>query len=77
MASLEHDQGLAAVATVACQARRAEAAMRVIEMYNNDSTYRFLHDRTTDLFMGLIMEDMRKLADGKVREFSLTTKWCP
>lgn len=46
-------------------------------MYSNDPAYRFLHDRTADLFAGLIAEDMRKLAAGKVREFSLAAKWCP
>uniref|UniRef100_A0A804P993 DUF2828 domain-containing protein n=1 Tax=Zea mays TaxID=4577 RepID=A0A804P993_MAIZE len=30
-----------------------------------------------DLFVGLIAEDMHKLAAGKVREFSLASKWCP
>ncbi|CAD6251659.1 unnamed protein product [Miscanthus lutarioriparius] len=75
--SLEHDRGLAAAAAVVRRTRRAEAAARAVEMYSNDPTYRFLHDRTADLFAGLIAEDMRKLADGKVREFSLAAKWCP
>ena len=76
-ASLEHDRGLAAAAAVARRTMRAEAAARAVEMYSNDPTYRFLHDRTADLFAGLIAEDMRKLADGKLREFSLAAKWCP
>ncbi|RLN09319.1 hypothetical protein C2845_PM11G02400 [Panicum miliaceum] len=76
-ASLERDRGLAAAAAAARRARRAETAARAVEMYNTDATYRFLHDRTADLFAGLLAEDMRKLADGKVREFSLAAKWCP
>lgn len=44
---------------------------RVGEMYRRDSAYRFLHDRTADLFAGLLAEDMRKLADGNAREVSL------
>lgn len=76
-ASLERDRGLAAAAVVARRTRRAEAAARAVEMYSNDPAYRFLHDRTADLFAGLIAEDMRKLAAGKVREFSLAAKWCP
>ncbi|RLM78688.1 hypothetical protein C2845_PM12G04720 [Panicum miliaceum] len=76
-ASLERDRGLAAAAAAARRARRAATAARAVEMYSNDPTYRFLHDRTADLFAGLLAEDMRKLADGKVREFSLAAKWCP
>jgi len=74
---LERDRGLAAAAAAVRRARRAEAAARAVEMYSNDPAYRFLHDRTADLFAGLLAEDMRKLADGKVREFSLAAKWCP
>ncbi|KAG2656448.1 uncharacterized protein LOC120672538 [Panicum virgatum] len=76
-ASLERDRGLAAAAAAVRRARRAEAAARAVEMYSNDPAYRFLHDRTADLFAGLLAEDMRKLADGKVWEFSLAAKWCP
>jgi hypothetical protein len=76
-ASLEHDRGLAAAAAAARRTRRAETAARAVEMYRTDPTYRFLHDRTADLFAGLLVEDMRKLADGKFREFSLAAKWCP
>ncbi|RCV05196.1 hypothetical protein SETIT_1G063500v2 [Setaria italica] len=76
-ASLERDRGLAAAAAAARRTRRAEAAARAVELYRTDPTYRFLHDRTADLFAGLLAEDMRKLADGKVREFSLAAKWCP
>ncbi|KAF8691274.1 hypothetical protein HU200_040399 [Digitaria exilis] len=76
-ASLERDRGLAAAAAAARRTRRAEAAARAVEMYNADPTYRFLHDRTADLFAGLLAEDMRKLAAGNVKEFSLAAKWCP
>ncbi|OEL32670.1 hypothetical protein BAE44_0006311 [Dichanthelium oligosanthes] len=76
-ASLERDRGLAAAAAAARRTRRAEAAARAVDMYSTDPTYRFLHDRTADLFAGLLAEDMRKLADGKLREFSLAAKWCP
>lgn len=74
MASLEHDQGLMAAAMVTRRARRAEATARVVEMYSNDPTYQFLHGQPLH---GLIVEDMRKLTDDKVQEFSLATKWCP
>ncbi|KAJ1278190.1 hypothetical protein BS78_04G059800 [Paspalum vaginatum] len=76
-ASLERDRGLKAAAAEERRTRRAETAARAVEMYSNDTAYQFLHDRTADLFAGLLAEDMSKLADGKVREFSLAAKWCP
>ncbi|CAN6246944.1 unnamed protein product [Urochloa humidicola] len=76
-ASLERDRGLAAAAAAARRSRRAEAAARAVEMYRTDPTYRFLHDRTSELFAGLLAEDMRKLAAGEVRDLSLAAKWCP
>ncbi|KAG8070039.1 hypothetical protein GUJ93_ZPchr0006g45632 [Zizania palustris] len=76
-ASLEHDRKLSAKAAVARRIKRAETATRAVMRYKSDPTYRFLHDRTADLFADLLKEDMRKLADGKVREFSLAAKWCP
>lgn len=76
-ASLERDRELAAAAAVSRRAKRAEAAARALEMYSRDSTYRFLHDRTADLFAELLAEDMRKLSVGEVKDFSLAAKWCP
>ena len=66
-ASLEHDRQLAAAAAARRRSRRADAAARALELYSSDATYRSLHDRTADLFAQLLAEDMRKLADGKVR----------
>uniref|UniRef100_J3LA67 Uncharacterized protein n=1 Tax=Oryza brachyantha TaxID=4533 RepID=J3LA67_ORYBR len=57
--------------------KRAENAARAVERYSRDASYRFLHDRTADLFADLLRDDMRKLADGSFREFSLAAKWCP
>lgn len=76
-ASLERDRELAAAAAVSRRAKRAEAAARALEMYSRDSTYRFLHDRTANLFAELLAEDMRKLSVGEVKDFSLAAKWCP
>jgi hypothetical protein len=76
-ASLARDRELAAAAAASRRSKRADAAARAVELYSRDSTYRALHDRTADLFAQLLAEDMRKLADGKVREFSLAAKWCP
>jgi hypothetical protein len=76
-ASLERDRGLAAAAVVARRTRRAEAAARAVEMYSKSVTTPPTGSCMADLFTGLIVEDMRKLAAGKVREFSLAAKWCP
>uniref|UniRef100_A0A0D9VCY4 TROVE domain-containing protein n=1 Tax=Leersia perrieri TaxID=77586 RepID=A0A0D9VCY4_9ORYZ len=76
-ASLERDGRISAKAAVARRSKRAEAAARAVERYSRDPTYRFLHDRTADLFADLLREDMRKLAGGELREFSLAAKWCP
>ncbi|GJN19167.1 hypothetical protein PR202_gb06410 [Eleusine coracana subsp. coracana] len=76
-ASLARDRGLAETAAAARRARRAESARRAVEMYNDDPAYRFLHDRTADLFAELLAEDTRKLAAGETRDLSLAAKWCP
>ncbi|KQJ93643.1 uncharacterized protein LOC100834011 [Brachypodium distachyon] len=75
--SLERDRELAAAARVSRRSRRADAAARAVELYSRDPAYRALHDRTAELFAGLLAEDMRKLAEGNVKEFSLAAKWCP
>ncbi|KAL6603082.1 hypothetical protein ACP70R_043443 [Stipagrostis hirtigluma subsp. patula] len=57
--------------------KHAESAVRALERYHRDPNYRFLHDRTADLFADLLAEDMQKLADGKLNDLSLAGKWCP
>ncbi|KAM0874223.1 hypothetical protein ACQ4PT_037541 [Festuca glaucescens] len=76
-AKLQNDRELSAAAAMPRRIRRVDAAARAIRMYRLEPTYRFLHDRTADLFAGLLAEDMRKLAAGNVRELSLAAKWCP
>uniref|UniRef100_A0ACD5ZFV0 Uncharacterized protein n=1 Tax=Avena sativa TaxID=4498 RepID=A0ACD5ZFV0_AVESA len=76
-ASLERDRKLSAQAAMERRRKRAEAVARAVERYNRDPSYRFLHDRTADMFADLLAEDMRKLVDGKVNDLSLAAKWCP
>jgi hypothetical protein len=76
-ADMERNRKISADAAVERSKRRAEAAKRAVERYSRDPTYRFLHDRTADLFADLLSEDMKKLADGKVDNLSLAVKWCP
>ncbi|KAM0881094.1 hypothetical protein ACQ4PT_033165 [Festuca glaucescens] len=76
-ASLERDRKLSAQAAMERRRKRAEAVARAVERYNRDPSYRFLHDRTADMFADLLAADMRKLVDGKVNDLSLAAKWCP
>ncbi|VAI56106.1 unnamed protein product [Triticum turgidum subsp. durum] len=62
---------------VSRRSKRVGTAATAIRRYRCDPTYRFLHDRTADLFASLLVEDMRKLANDDVRELSLAAKWCP
>ncbi|XP_024313204.1 uncharacterized protein LOC100843725 [Brachypodium distachyon] len=56
---------------------RREAAARAVERHARDQRYRFLHDRTADLFAEMLAEGMEKLAAGRLAELSLAAKWCP
>uniref|UniRef100_A0A0E0LE48 Uncharacterized protein n=1 Tax=Oryza punctata TaxID=4537 RepID=A0A0E0LE48_ORYPU len=76
-ASQEKHRKISEKAAMERRKKRAEAAVRAVEMYARDPKYRFLHDRTADLFADLIADDMRKLKDGKVTNLSLASKWCP
>ncbi|VAI56107.1 unnamed protein product [Triticum turgidum subsp. durum] len=76
-AKLRHDRELSAAAAVSRRSKRVGTAATAIRRYRCDPTYRFLHDRTADLFASLLVEDMRKLANDDVRELSLAAKWCP
>ncbi|KAG2607621.1 hypothetical protein PVAP13_4NG262100 [Panicum virgatum] len=76
-AANERDQEASADAAVERRKKRAEYAARAVDWYARDPKYRRLHDSTADLFAKLLCEDMRKLADGKVNELSLSAKWCP
>ncbi|GJM97827.1 hypothetical protein PR202_ga14783 [Eleusine coracana subsp. coracana] len=75
-AANERDQKASADAAIERRKRRADAASRAVERYSRDATYRFLHDRTADLFADLLAEDMKKLEEGKIG-LSLAAKWCP
>ncbi|KAI4978017.1 hypothetical protein ZWY2020_014571 [Hordeum vulgare] len=76
-AKLRHDRELSAAAAVSRRSKRVDTTATAIQRYQRDPTYRFLHERTADLFASLLREDMRKLANGDVRQLSLAAKWCP
>lgn len=48
-----------------------------IERYQNDSDYRFLHDRISDLFAEMLKSDMNLLASGAIKSISFASKFCP
>uniref|UniRef100_A0A0D9WSQ4 Uncharacterized protein n=1 Tax=Leersia perrieri TaxID=77586 RepID=A0A0D9WSQ4_9ORYZ len=68
-ASQEENKIISEKAKAERRKKRAEAAARAVEMYSRDPKYRFLHEKTVDLFADLI--------DGKVNNLSLASKWCP
>lgn len=77
-ADLEKKRLLSATAAELRHNRRAEAAGRAVERYNNDPNYRLLHDCTADLFASLLSKDLQRLKSGKEQcHLSLAAKWCP
>ncbi|XP_062020727.1 uncharacterized protein LOC133737122 [Rosa rugosa] len=48
-----------------------------VERYQNDSDYRFLHDRISDLFAEVLKSDLRLLASGAIKSISFASKFCP
>lgn len=48
-----------------------------IERYQNDSDYRFLHDRISDLFAEMLKSDLKLLASGAIKSISFASKFCP
>ncbi|RLN13359.1 hypothetical protein C2845_PM09G20220 [Panicum miliaceum] len=77
VAAEDHDRKTKAEISMERQRRRAVAAARALDRHSRDPDYRFLYDRTADVFADLLAEDMQKLADGKLNELSLAAKWCP
>lgn len=57
--------------------KKVEKAKRAFEKYRKDSDYRFLHDRTSDIFADLLRCDIENLKLGRIDEISLASKWCP
>ncbi|KAL3501041.1 hypothetical protein ACH5RR_035490 [Cinchona calisaya] len=48
-----------------------------LERYNNDSAYRFLHNRVSSVFAETLKKDLEDMKAGKLRNISLAAKWCP
>lgn len=52
-------------------------AQEAIEKYKSDPKYRFLYDQIADVFAKLLKADLEFLNEGKIRNISLASKWCP
>lgn len=55
----------------------AEMARRVVERYNSDSNYKFLHDKISDFFSESLKSDIGFLNSGEFRKVGFAAKWCP
>ncbi|KAH6821452.1 Uncharacterized conserved protein UCP015417 [Perilla frutescens var. hirtella] len=57
--------------------KRVERAKRVVERFNLDPHFKFLHEQVSDLFAQRLRSDMEMLKSGKLNKISLASKWCP
>ena len=57
--------------------RRIESARRVVERFNYDADFRFLHDHISDLFAQQLRSDMKMLKLGKLNRISLAREVVP
>nr|XP_043608351.1 uncharacterized protein LOC122580143 [Erigeron canadensis] len=57
--------------------KKIKMATKLIRRYNADPDFKFLHDRVSDLFAGLLRSDIKFLEEGNLRKISLAAKWCP
>ncbi|KAL9237784.1 hypothetical protein vseg_012291 [Gypsophila vaccaria] len=54
-----------------------DIARRAVSRYVHDSTYRFFHERVSDLIADLLKSDMRSLSSGNVELLSTASVECP
>ncbi|XP_073147486.1 uncharacterized protein [Henckelia pumila] len=57
--------------------KRIAWAKRVVDRFNKDPDFRFLHDCISDCFAGFLRSDMKMLDSGDMFKISLASKWCP
>ncbi|KAF6161517.1 hypothetical protein GIB67_009396 [Kingdonia uniflora] len=50
---------------------------KVLERYNYDADYRFLHDQISDVFAEALVSDIAILNSNRDCKISLASKWCP
>ncbi|KAI3914118.1 hypothetical protein MKW92_024209 [Papaver armeniacum] len=54
-----------------------ELSKRAFERYVNDTEYRNLHDRISEIFAEFLISDLKHLNSGEIGKISLASKWCP
>ncbi|KAI3958671.1 hypothetical protein MKW98_030336 [Papaver atlanticum] len=54
-----------------------ELSKRALERYGNDTEYKNLHDKVSDLFAEFLISDLKYLNSGETGKISLASKWCP
>ncbi|PIA64211.1 hypothetical protein AQUCO_00201469v1 [Aquilegia coerulea] len=57
--------------------RKMDVATKALQRYINDSKYRFLHDKISDVFAELLLSDIKFLKSKQYGKISLAAKWCP
>lgn len=57
--------------------KRITRAKRVVDRFNQDPDFKFLHDRVSDFFAENLRSDMKLLDSSDVFKISLAAKWCP
>lgn len=57
--------------------KRIERAKRVVERFNHDANFKFLHDQISHLFAQRLRSDVEMLKLGNLNKISLAAKWCP
>ncbi|XP_074291017.1 uncharacterized protein LOC141617761 [Silene latifolia] len=57
--------------------RKNERTKKVLDKYNQDSTFRLLHDSISDHFGELLRNDVDLLNKGDMYKIGFSAKWCP
>ncbi|XP_059636006.1 uncharacterized protein LOC132278214 [Cornus florida] len=57
--------------------KRIAVGKRIVDKYNNDPVYRFLHDQISNTFTERLKSDLLNLHKGNLRNISFAAKWCP
>ncbi|CAA0843056.1 Uncharacterised conserved protein UCP015417-vWA [Striga hermonthica] len=57
--------------------KRILRAKRVVDRFNRDPDFKFLHNCVSDCFARFLRSDMEMLNSGYLNKISLAAKWCP
>ncbi|GER45782.1 hypothetical protein STAS_22761 [Striga asiatica] len=63
--------------TLSREEKRILRAKRVVERFNRDPDFKFLHNCMSDCFAQFLRSDMEMLNSGHLNKISLAAKWCP